>query len=32
VFASADEGDSWRTIADALPPVCCVKTAVVGAR
>ncbi|MDB4879509.1 MAG: glycosyl hydrolase repeat-containing glycosyl hydrolase [Gemmatimonadetes bacterium] len=31
VFASADEGDAWREIADSLPSVCCVKAAVVGA-
>jgi hypothetical protein len=31
VFASADAGESWKEIADALPPVCCVKAAVVGA-
>ncbi|MGH7948348.1 MAG: WD40/YVTN/BNR-like repeat-containing protein [Candidatus Binataceae bacterium] len=30
LFASVDEGESWRTIADWLPPVLCVKTAVVG--
>lgn len=31
VFASASAGESWREIADALPSVCCVKSAVVGA-
>ncbi|MDQ6886008.1 MAG: exo-alpha-sialidase [Gemmatimonadota bacterium] len=31
LFASSDEGDSWKEIADALPPICCVKAAVVGA-
>jgi photosystem II stability/assembly factor-like uncharacterized protein len=25
LFASADEGESWREIADALPPIVCVK-------
>jgi photosystem II stability/assembly factor-like uncharacterized protein len=29
VFASADEGNSWRMILDGLPPVVCVKTAFV---
>ena len=31
LFASADAGDSWKEIAGALPPICCVKAAVVGA-
>ncbi len=31
VFASADEGRSWRGIADLLPPVLSVETALVGA-
>jgi photosystem II stability/assembly factor-like uncharacterized protein len=30
LFGSADEGDKWKLIADGLPPVVCVKTAVVG--
>lgn len=30
LFASADEGESWKEIAGTLPPVCCVKAAVVG--
>jgi hypothetical protein len=30
LFGSADEGESWRELADALPPICCVKTAVVS--
>jgi hypothetical protein len=30
LFVSADEGESWRSIADWLPAVLCVKTAVVG--
>jgi hypothetical protein len=30
LFASRDEGKSWRLVADGLPPVVCVKTAVVG--
>jgi hypothetical protein len=29
VFASADEGDSWSRVAEGLPPVMCVKAAVV---
>ena len=31
LFASANGGDSWKEIADALPSICCVKAAVVGA-
>ena len=30
LFASADEGETWRALADGLPPVVCVKAAVVG--
>ena len=30
LFASADEGDSWKEIGGTLPPVCCVKAAVIG--
>ncbi|HYH79579.1 MAG TPA: hypothetical protein VEX86_07270 [Longimicrobium sp.] len=30
LFGSADGGDSWREIADALPPIVCVKVGVVG--
>jgi photosystem II stability/assembly factor-like uncharacterized protein len=30
LFASANDGDSWSEIADALPSICCVKAAVVG--
>jgi len=30
VYASADHGDSWTCLADALPPVVCVKAAMVG--
>jgi len=30
LFASRDEGKSWRLVADGLPPIVCVKTAVVG--
>ncbi len=30
LYGSADEGDSWHEIADALPPIVCVKAAVVG--
>ncbi len=29
LFGSADEGDSWTELADGLPPIVCVKTAVV---
>ena len=31
LFASANDGERWKVIADALPPICCVKAAVVGA-
>src|SRR5205823_6557002 len=31
VYASSDEGASWRTVAENLPPVVCVKAAVIGA-
>ena len=31
LFASNDDGERWSEIAGALPPVCCVKAAVVGA-
>jgi len=30
LFASADEGESWSAVADGLPPVVCVKAAVVA--
>ncbi len=30
LYGSADEGESWMEIADALPPVVCVRAAVVG--
>jgi len=30
VFASSDEGESWRSIADWLPAVLCVKAAVIA--
>jgi photosystem II stability/assembly factor-like uncharacterized protein len=30
LFGSADEGEKWKLIADGLPPVVCVKTAVVA--
>jgi photosystem II stability/assembly factor-like uncharacterized protein len=30
LYASSDEGDSWRAVAERLPPVVCVKAAVVG--
>jgi hypothetical protein len=29
VYASADAGDTWTCLADALPSVCCVKAAVI---
>jgi hypothetical protein len=31
LYASSDDGDSWTCVADALPPIVCVKAAVVGA-
>jgi photosystem II stability/assembly factor-like uncharacterized protein len=31
LFASSDSGDSWMEIAGNLPPVVCVKTAIIGA-
>lgn len=31
VFASNDEGESWQLVADTLPPVVCVKTAMISA-
>ncbi len=30
LYGSIDEGESWRTIAEFLPPILCVKTAIVG--
>ena len=30
LFGSADAGESWSAITEALPPIVCVKTAVVG--
>jgi photosystem II stability/assembly factor-like uncharacterized protein len=30
LFASSDEGGSWHAVAESLPPVTCVKAAVVG--
>ena len=30
IFGSRDAGDNWTELADSLPPVCCVKAAVVG--
>jgi hypothetical protein len=30
VYASTNDGDDWTCLADALPPICCVKAAVVG--
>jgi hypothetical protein len=30
LFASSDEGESWRSIADWLPAVLCVKATVVA--
>jgi hypothetical protein len=30
LFVSADEGENWRTIADWLPAILCVKAQVVG--
>jgi photosystem II stability/assembly factor-like uncharacterized protein len=31
LYASHSAGDHWKAIAESLPPICCVKTAVVGA-
>ncbi|HXT19297.1 MAG TPA: exo-alpha-sialidase, partial [Thermoanaerobaculia bacterium] len=30
VYASRDGGDSWSAVAEALPPVVCVKAAVIA--
>lgn len=30
LFGSADEGATWREIADGLPPIVCVKASVIG--
>jgi hypothetical protein len=30
VYASSDDGDSWSLIRDGMPPVVCVKSAVLG--
>ena len=30
LFASRDDGDSWKLVRDGLPPVVCVKTAAIG--
>jgi len=30
LFASTDEGDSWRLLRDGLPPIVCLKVAMVG--
>ena len=30
LFASSDNGERWKEIADSLPSICCVKAAVVG--
>jgi photosystem II stability/assembly factor-like uncharacterized protein len=31
LFASADDGEVWHAVAESLPPITCVKAAVVGA-
>jgi hypothetical protein len=31
LYGSRDEGTSWTEIADALPPIVCVKTGTAGA-
>jgi hypothetical protein len=31
LYASASGGEQWKAIAESLPSICCVKTAVVGA-
>jgi hypothetical protein len=30
LYASSDDGKTWKKILEGLPPICCVKTAVVG--
>ena len=30
LFASSDEGASWRALAEGLPPIVCVKAVVVA--
>jgi hypothetical protein len=30
LYGSANAGEGWRELADSLPPICCVKTAVVA--
>ena len=30
IYGSADEGNTWRLLADGLPGVVCVKAAVIG--
>ncbi|MCZ7583051.1 MAG: exo-alpha-sialidase [Deltaproteobacteria bacterium] len=30
LYASANDGASWKLVADSLPPITCVKTAVIG--
>jgi hypothetical protein len=30
LYGSNDDGETWKTLADALPPICCVKTAVLA--
>lgn len=30
LFASLDEGESWRSLADSLPPITCVRAVVMG--
>ena len=30
LYASASAGEQWKAIAESLPSICCVKTAVVG--
>jgi hypothetical protein len=32
LYASADEGTSWRLVARSLPPILCVRAAVIGAK
>jgi hypothetical protein len=32
VFASRDDGRTWKEIAEALPPVVCVRAAVIGGK
>ena len=30
LYASSTDGERWKALAESLPPICCVKSAVVG--